>query len=46
MDRISKGNRILLEQMVQDIGREYDACGIALAIVDGKGDTKYQKFFG
>lgn len=46
MNRMTKSNVALLEQLIENVKKEYDACGIAVAVIDKKGETKYQKFFG
>ena len=46
MNRMTKSNRVLLEQLIESVKNEYDACGIAVAVIDKKGETQYQNFFG
>lgn len=46
MNRMTKSNEALLEQLIEQVKKEYDACGIAVAVIDKKGNTQYQKFFG
>jgi len=46
MNRMNRANLILAENMVEDIMREFEACGIAAAIIDGSGNTVYEKFWG
>lgn len=46
MNRMTKSNVALLEQLIENVRKEYDACGIAVAVIDKKGETQYQKFFG
>ena len=46
MDRLSKGSIAQLEMFVDEIKKSYEARGIAVAIVDGAGNTRYENFFG
>ena len=46
MNRITKANKILFEELVNRIRAEYQAAGIAAAIVDAGGNTVYEEFFG
>ena len=46
MNRMNRANLILAENLVTDIMRDFEACGIAAAIVDGSGNTVYEKFWG
>lgn len=46
MNRMNKANLMLAENLVADIMKEFEACGIAAAIVDGSGNTVYEKFWG
>ena len=46
MNRLTESNLLLAEQLTESIKRDYDACGIAVAIVDRNGETQYQRFWG
>ena len=46
MNRMTKSNVVLLEQLIESVRNEYDACGIAIAVINKKGETQYQRFFG
>ena len=46
MNRISKEHVSLFEIMVQEIKKEYEASGIAITIIDKKGNTQYEYFTG
>ncbi len=46
MNRMTKSNVALAEQLIESVQKEYDACGIAVAVINKKGETQYQKFFG
>ena len=46
MNRMKECNRILAENLVESIRKDYEACGIAAAIIDSKGNTHYEKFWG
>lgn len=46
MNRIKKSNLILAENLVEDIMDKFEACGIAAAIIDGNGNTAFEKFWG
>ena len=46
MNRITKANKILFEELVNRIRAEYQAAGIAAAVVDAGGNTVYEEFFG
>lgn len=46
MNRINRANLLLAENLVSDIMKEYEACGIAAAIIDSSGHTVYEKFWG
>lgn len=46
MNRINKANLILAENLVEDIMDKFEACGIAAAIIDGDGNTVFEKFWG
>ena len=46
MNRMNKGNLLLAENLVEDIRKEFEACGIAAAIIDGSGHTVYENFWG
>jgi len=46
MDRIDSANRYLFEELVKQVRLQSGAAGIAVAIVDDKGETRYEKYFG
>lgn len=46
MNRVNKANQYLFEELVKQIKRQYQAAGIAVAVVDDEGKTVYEKFFG
>ena len=46
MNRIQEANRLLAENLVESIIKDYDACGVAAAIIDKNGVTQYEKFWG
>lgn len=46
MNRIKETNRLLAENLVRSIMKDYEACGIAAAIIDKNGVTQYEKFWG
>lgn len=46
MNRIKETNRLLAENLVGSIMKDYEACGIAAAIIDKNGVTQYEKFWG
>lgn len=46
MNRIKETNRLLAENLVESIMKDYEACGIAAAIIDKNGVTQYEKFWG
>lgn len=46
MNRINPTNRYLFEEVVKQIQNQYQAAGIAVAVVDGDGNTAYEKYFG
>ena len=46
MNRIKETNRMLAEHLVESIMKDYEACGIAAAIIDKNGVTQYEKFWG
>lgn len=46
MNRMKEADRILAENLVESIMKEYEACGIAAAIIDRTGSTQYQRFWG
>lgn len=43
---MTDADRRLLERLIDDVCRTYDACGMAVAVVDRQGETKYQNFWG
>ena len=46
MNRIKETNRLLAENLVRSIMKDYEACGIAAAIIDKNGVTQYEKVWG
>lgn len=46
MNRMREADRILAENLVESIMKEYEARGIAAAIIDGSGRTQYERFWG
>ena len=40
MNRIQEANRLLAENLVESIIKDYDACGVAAAIIDKNGVTQ------
>ncbi len=46
MNRMKEADRILAENLVESIMKDYEACGIAAAIIDRQGNTRYEKFWG
>ena len=46
MNRMTKSGVRMLEQHLETICREYEACGMAVAVVDHTGETKYEHFIG
>lgn len=46
MNRMNESNRLLAENLVESIMKDYEACGIAAAIIDKDGKTQYEKFWG
>lgn len=46
MNRLTESDLLLAEHLTGSIKRDYDACGIAVAIVDKNGETCYQHFWG
>lgn len=46
MNRINDANKYLFEELVKQIRRQYQAAGIAVAVIDDEGNTAYENFFG
>ncbi len=46
MNRIKAADRILAEELIDSIMKDYDACGLAACIIDGEGNTQYECFRG
>ena len=46
MNRITEGNRMLFENLAEEIRTRHQASGIAVAIIDASGNTCYEKYFG
>lgn len=46
MNNINKANRLLFEELVTRIQTQSQAAGIAVAIVNDKGETQYENYFG
>ena len=46
MNRINNTNKYLFEELVRQIKRQYNAAGIAVAVIDDEGNTAYENYFG
>ncbi len=46
MNRLNEANLVLAENLVESVKRDYGACGIAAALVDKEGKTRYERFWG
>jgi len=46
MNRINNTNKYLFEELVKQVKRQYNAAGIAVAVIDDEGNTAYENFFG
>lgn len=46
MNRINRSNMLLAEFMINQIMKEFEACGMAVAVIDKNGETRYENFFG
>lgn len=46
MNRINDTNKYLFEELVKQVKRQYNAAGIAVAVIDDEGNTAYENFFG
>lgn len=46
MNPMKETDRILAENLAESIMKDYEACGIAAAVIDGQGNTRYEKFWG
>ena len=46
MNRINDTNKYLFEELIKQIKRQYQAAGIAVAVIDDEGNTAYENFFG
>lgn len=46
MNHITRGNLLLAEMQIEDIMKEYEAAGLAAAIIEADGTTVYQRFWG
>lgn len=46
MNKITKSNQYLFETLTEQIRSHYNAAGIAVAIVDKNGETRYEHYFG
>ena len=46
MNRINDTNKYLFEELVKQVKRQYQAAGIAVAVIDDEGNTAYENFFG
>ena len=44
MNRMNELNCLLAEKLVEDIKKDYEACGIAVAIIDKSGKTSMRSF--
>jgi len=46
MNKITRSNQILAEQLIDSIMKDYDAAGLAACIIDSTGYTQYEIFKG
>ncbi len=46
MNAMTKGNLLLAEMEIENIIKEYDAVGLAAAVIEADGTTVYQRFWG
>lgn len=46
MNRIKRSNLLLAEAKIRQIMKEFNACGMAVAVIDKEGCTRYENFFG
>lgn len=46
MNRINDTNKYLFEELIKQIQRQYNAAGIAVAVIDDEGNTAYENYFG
>ena len=46
MNRMNDLNCLLAVKLVEDIKKDHEASGIAVAIIDKSGKTQYEKFWG
>lgn len=46
MNQVNKANQYLFEELVRQIKDQYQAAGIAVALIDDEGTTVYENFFG
>ena len=46
MNKINSSNKYLFEELVKQIRRQYNAAGIAVAVIDDEGNTAYENYFG
>ncbi len=46
MNRINDTNKYLFEELVRQVRRQYQAAGIAVAVIDDEGNTAYENYFG
>lgn len=46
MERMRAMDRVLAENLVESIMKDYEACGIAAAVIDGQGNSLYERFWG
>ena len=46
MNRITGSSRILAENLIASIMKDYDACGLAACIIDHTGTVQYEIFRG
>ena len=46
MNRINNTNKYLFEELVKQVKRQYNAAGIAVAVIDDGGNTAYENYFG
>ena len=46
MNRMNTANRLLAEQFAERVIKDYGACAMAVAVVNKKGETEYERFWG
>ena len=46
MNLIKEADRVMAEMLIDSVMKDYDACGLAAAIIDSEGNTQYEIFRG